>query len=235
VAEKPVVKKGKIVNISPNEQNRREVSPQLASILSAEHYNLQNGRANTISDANGRSSLFISAVSMTLVALAFIGQASNFGQAFYVFSLILFPTLWFLGLVTFERTLQSTIEDILYARGMSRLRHLFLEYAPDMRPYFILSTSDESTATVRSIAMKDTYWQLLLGTPATIAVITSVIAGTFIGLLLDAIVALSLQGCVIVGCIIFIISLCLLLWYHQRKLYHAVQSLPTLFPSSPQP
>jgi hypothetical protein len=169
------------MNLLPNEQAGRDLSPQLVSILTTEHYNLQNGRASTISDASGRANLFISAVSTTLIALAFIGQASSFGTAFFVFSLALFPTLYFLGIVTFERTLQSTIEDILYTRGMSRLRHLFLEYAPETKPYFILSASDDTAATLERMGMVVTSWQILLGTPGTIAVITSVIGGTFVG------------------------------------------------------
>jgi hypothetical protein len=218
------------MDLLPKEQAGRELSPQLVSILTTEHYNLQNGRASTIADASGRASLFISAVSMTLVALAFIGQASSFGKAFFVFSLILFPTLWFLGTVTFERTLQSAIEDILYARGMSRMRHLFLEHAPDLKPYFVLSTSDNPVATLGKLGMVANYWQISLGTPGTIAVITSVIGGTFIGLLFDALFTLPLLACVSVGAVFFLINVGFSLWYHRHKVLRAIESIPTLFP-----
>ncbi|HLZ61150.1 MAG TPA: hypothetical protein VKR06_29720 [Ktedonosporobacter sp.] len=221
-------------NPEPKAQVSRDLSPQLITILTTEHYNLQNGRASTIADAGGRAGLFISAVSTALVALAFIGQVSNFQVPFFVFSLILFPTLFFLGIVTFERTLQSTIEDVLYARGMSRLRHLFLEYAPDLRPYFILSTSDDAAATLQKIGMGHTYWQILLGTPGTIAVITSVIGGTFIGLLLDAIFRLPFEICVGAGIICFLASVGFSLWYHKHKFFRAIQDQPTLFPGSLQ-
>lgn len=214
----------------PKEQTRRELSPQLVSILSTEHYNLQNGRSSTIADASGRANLFISAVSTTLVALAFIGQASNFGTPFFVFSLILFPTLGFLGLVTFERTLQLAIEDIHYARGMSRFRHLFLEHAPEMQPYFTLPTSDDVEATLEGVGMKATYMQILMGTPGTVAVLTSVIAGTFAGLLLYALFTHSLPLCAGVGIICFLVSVGFCLWYHYRKVLRATQHLPTLFP-----
>ena len=221
----------------PEEKIGRDLSPQLVSILTSEHYNLQNGRANTISDASGRANLFISAVSTTLVALAFIGQASNFGNAFFTFSFILFPTLYFLGMVTFERTLQSTIEDIVYARGMSRLRHLFLEHAPDMKPYFILSSSDDTFATLRKTSMGANFWQILLGTAGTIAIITSVIAGTIAGLAFERIFSrpdfsglLPLSVCV--GIICFLANAGFSLLYHWRKINREVQSLPTLFSSS---
>jgi hypothetical protein len=75
--------------------------------MTTEHYNLETGRATTISDANGRASIFLGTVSTSLVELAFVGQisrsATGLGQAFYVFGLVLFPSLVFLGLVTFAR------------------------------------------------------------------------------------------------------------------------------------
>lgn len=218
------------MDLLPNKQAGRDLSPQLVTILTTEHYNLQNGRASTIADASGRASLFIGAVSMTLVAVAFIGQASGFGTAFFVFSLILFPTLWFLGMVTFERTLQSAIEDILYARGMSRLRHLFLEHAPDLKPYFVLSTSDDAAATLGKLGMAATYWQISLGTPGTIAVITGVIGGTFVGLLFERIFASPLQVCVVAGIVFFLVSVGFSFWYHKRKVLLALENVPTLFP-----
>jgi hypothetical protein len=208
----------------------RELSPQIVSILTTEHYNLQNGRANTISDASGRANLFIGAVSITLVALGFFGQAAGFGTPFFIFSLILFPTLYFLGFVTFERTLQSTIEDITYARGMSRLRHLFLEYAPDLAPYIILSSTDDAAVTLGKMGMQATPWQIILGTAGTIAVVNSVVGGAFIGLLLVFFKIPLLIG-VISGIVFFATSTSLCLWYNGRAIYRAMESIPTLFPA----
>ena len=76
-------------------------------------------------------------VSGALIAIAFAGQASSMGTAFFVFSLVLFPSLFFMGLFTFERVLQAGIEDLIYARGITRIRQLYLEHAPQMQPYFI--------------------------------------------------------------------------------------------------
>jgi hypothetical protein len=50
-----------------------ELSSQLVSIITTEHYNLQTGRSMTISEANGRASLFVGAVSSGLIALTFVG------------------------------------------------------------------------------------------------------------------------------------------------------------------
>lgn len=120
--------------------------PAVLQIMTTEYYNLQTSRSITVSEAMGRSSLYLSTVSTTLVALAFVGQISRLGTAFFIFAFVLFPSLFFLGLVTFQRAAQISLEDILYARGMNRIRHLFIEIAPHMREYFVLSTSDDGTA-----------------------------------------------------------------------------------------
>jgi hypothetical protein len=73
--------------------------------VSTEHYNLQTGRSMTISEANGRSSLFVGAISSGLIALTSVRQISQLGTAFFVFSLVVIPTLVFMGLITFERVL----------------------------------------------------------------------------------------------------------------------------------
>ena len=54
----------------------------------------------TVADTNGRCTLFIGTVSGALIAIAFTGQASSMGTAFFVFSLVLFPSLFFMGLFT---------------------------------------------------------------------------------------------------------------------------------------
>src|SRR5205809_3826085 len=110
-----------------NEHLPMELSPQLVTMMTTEHYNLQTGRSMTISEANGRASLFVGAVSSSLIALTFVGQISQMGTAFYVFGLVVIPTLFFMGLITFERVAQSGKLDIIYARGINRIRHLYLE------------------------------------------------------------------------------------------------------------
>src|SRR5438477_7035113 len=96
-----------------NEHPSPELSPQLISIMTTEHFNLQTGRSMTIAEANGRASLFVGAVSSSLIALTFVGQISQLGTAFYVFGLVVIPTLFLMGLITFERVAQSGKIDVI--------------------------------------------------------------------------------------------------------------------------
>jgi len=216
-----------------NEQFPVELSSQLVTIMTTEHYTLQTGRAITVSESNGRSSLFVGAVSSGLIALAFVGQLSHLGTAFYVFSLVLLPTLFFMGIITFERVLQSGSADIIYAHGINRIRHLYLEYAPQMQPYFILSSHDDTSLPMESLGtMHRDRWQVFLSMAGMMAVLNSVLAGSFVGLLLDAF-TLPLGVTTSAGVVTFLVSVGLHQRYQWRQWMRLGRNLPVLFPRQP--
>jgi hypothetical protein len=92
-----------------------------ATFATTEHFNLQTARSTTVSEANGRASIYLAALSSSLIALAFIGQMSRLGAAFYAFALILLPVVAFVGTVTFLRLVQACIEEIAYAHRIALL------------------------------------------------------------------------------------------------------------------
>ncbi len=218
---------------SINEPPTVQLSPQLISIMTTEHYNLQTGRSMTIAEANGRASLFVGAVSSSLIALTFVGQISQLGTAFYVFSLIVIPTLLFMGLTTFVRVLQSGLADMIYARGINRIRHLYLEYAPQMEPYFILSANDDGPDTMRYHGKGAPRLQSLFTMAGMMSIINGVLVGAFVGLLLGVFV-LPLWACASLGVVSFILSVSIHQRFQRQQWTRLNQSLPVRFPSQPQ-
>ena len=216
-----------------DEQLPTELPSSIITMMTTEHYNLQSGRSMTVSDINGRTALFIGAVSSALIALAFIGNISHLGTAFFVFSLVLFPSLVFMGLVSFERVLQSEIEDIIYARGMNRIRHFYLEHAPQMHPYFVLSAHDDQGVPY-NLGVHRSWWQIFLTTSGMITVINSVLVGGFVGLLLSALFSWPLLVCTSAGVVAFLLSIVLHQRYQWRQWKRLQRELPTQFPSQPQ-
>lgn len=214
-------------------QRPLELSPQIVTMMTTEHYTLQSAQAQEVADINGRNTLFIGAVSSTLIALAFIGQVSHLGTAFFVFSLVLFPLLFFIGLFTFEWVLQATNATIVYQRGINRIRHLYLEYAPQMQPYFILSSYDDAGSVLGAVGIRRSRWQVFFAPPGMITVINSVILGVFVGLLLNTFFPLSLLVCTCSGIVTFLVSVGIHLRYYWKSVERREQSLPVLFPREP--
>ena len=110
---------------------------QLAlSALTTEQFNLQTARMGTITEANGRSTLYLGALSSTVIAIAFVGQASELGDAFYLFALALLPPVFLLGVFSYLRLVQTSIEDMVYAVGTFRIRQYFQSLDPAAVPFF---------------------------------------------------------------------------------------------------
>lgn len=84
------------------------------------------------------------------------------------------PTLTFVGLVTFDRVLQSGIEDLGYARRIARLREYYFRYAPELTGY-LLELPEERVLTVQRL--RSGVWQGFLTVAGMVAVIAAVLAG----------------------------------------------------------
>lgn len=155
------------------------------TFVTTEHFNLQTARAVTVSEANGRASIYLAALSSNLIALAFIGQMSRLGAAFYAFALILLPVLVFVGVVTFLRLVQSSLEDIAFAHRIALLRDLYLRLSPELEPYVVVVRGSRG-ATPDRARPTPTAWQLTLTTAGMVAVVNSVVVAAVAGLALAA-------------------------------------------------
>jgi hypothetical protein len=149
------------------------------SFVTTEHFTLQGARGSTIAESTGRASMFLAAVSGGLVALGLVATASGVGTAFYAFGLVLLPTLAFVGLVTFERVLQSGLEDLGYARRIALLRGYYFDNAPELDPYLLSVPSAER---LRVQGLPTERWQGIRTVAGMIAVLTAVLTGSTAGL-----------------------------------------------------
>ena len=179
--------------------------PAAVSFATTEHFTLQSARASTIAEATGRATMFLGAVSGGLVALGLIATASRVSTAFYAFGLVLLPTLAFTGLVTFERVLQSGIEDLGYARRIALLRGYYFDAAPELTPY-LLSVSAQRQADLpqpprhagvtqhrpQVQGLWGGRWQAVRTVAGIVAFITAVLAGSAAGLFAAIVFAHSL-------------------------------------------
>jgi hypothetical protein len=155
-----------------------------AAFATTEHFNLQTARALTVSEANGRASIYLAALSSNLIALAFIAQVSGLGGAFYAFALILLPVVAYVGAVTFRRLVQSSIEDMAYAHRIGLLRSFYLRLAPELEPYIVVVRGARSAGPFSAQTGTPSAWQLTLTTAGMVAVVNSVVLAACAGLAL---------------------------------------------------
>ncbi len=85
----------------------------------------------------GRATIFISILTGTVVAIAFLAQATHFGQETLSFALLLISVVLFIGLVTFIRSVALNYEDARCVAGMNLLRRAYVEIIPELEQYFM--------------------------------------------------------------------------------------------------
>jgi hypothetical protein len=209
--------------------------PRLLTALTTEHFTLQGARSQTVSESSARSALYLGSVSSGLVALGFVGQfTGGTGELFDVFALVILPTLFFLGLFTFVRLVESSIEDIRYGRAINRIRHYYLELAGDESRYFLMSAHDDPLGVLANMGLTGgSRWQLYFTTATAVAVVNSVVGGSALALAAAVATGAPLGVAVAVGALFAIGSiLAHNRWDRQRHMEGGAGD-EVLFPSEP--
>ncbi len=216
-----------------NQDNRdaRETpltDPAAVAFLTTEHFDLQSSRATIISETNGRVSMFLGSVSAGLVAIAFAGQTSR--AALYTIGLVLFPVLCFLGLVTFGRALQTSIDDTHLMLRINRIRRYYVEAAPRVTPYLARPFATDDVADVlRTEGFRGGRWQLMLSIVGALGVINSVLLGVTGGLAVAAMTGGELWAATPVGLVIFALAVPLHQRYQLAQRHRGHEAMAGLF------
>ena len=150
----------------------------LMQALGNQYGRLQAARGGTIAESSSRTSVYLTTLTGAVVALSFVAQASRFGDAFFDFALAVLPVLFFLGTVTYYRLLQTGVEDVIYARSMTRIQKFFSEI--DVAHADLFSASAVDFVGLASLGLFKLWWQQFLSAAAIVAIVNAILAGVFI-------------------------------------------------------
>jgi hypothetical protein len=125
-------------------------------------------------------------LSGSIVALALVAQATAFGPEFLVAALVILPVILFIGLATFVRLVAVNGEDVLWVQGMNRLRHAYLELAPDVEPYLVSGWHDDGAGVLRTFGASPTghpiHHHVFVTTPAVVGTVDAVLGASVSGM-----------------------------------------------------
>ncbi len=163
---------------------------RLLHALTTEHSTLQTARIGANSEASSRVLIFLSTLSNSIVALAFVGQASNFGTPFYTFALIILPAMAVIGFTTFMRTLQNMIDDAYYGVAINRIRQHYKTLHPDAESLMVLPTTGglHAVRAEASLEKRVPRLQPLYMISGMVAFVEALVTGGFIALLINRVV-----------------------------------------------
>jgi len=157
-----------------------------AQILATEHWSLLATRSMVWNEIFTRAGMFLTTLSATMVALALVAQASGFDDTFRTLALLILPVVLFLGIATYVRLGHAQLIDVWTVVGMNRLRHAYLELAPELEPYFVTSHHDDWDSLLWTSGHFDKVKPSLgiSATPTLVGVICALLAGVIANLVM---------------------------------------------------
>ena len=199
-------------------------------ILATEHWSLLATRNITYGAIYSRANIFLTVVSAAVVALALAADATEFGDRFYVFALLVLPIAFFIGVGTYIRLVDARIEDFWLLSGLNRLRHAYLEIAPELEPNFVTGHHDDPQGVYETYGPRTQMrlYRLLASTHMVVGVIDGALAGVIVGLLaatLGAGPALS----IVTGAVVTSVSIVFLAHTSRRFIDSGRRSLDSRF------
>jgi hypothetical protein len=151
----------------------------LLSALTTEHFVLQTANNSTYSEASARSTLYVMALSSSLVAMGFVAGSTDLLVPFAAISL---PAIFVLGIVTIVRLVESALESMQYLTGIARIRGYYRTLGPEAARHF--APEYGRWPEMQPPALRFGSGLAFFGTTASmIAVINNVVAGVGVALL----------------------------------------------------
>jgi hypothetical protein len=150
----------------------------LLSALTTEHFVLQTANNSTYAEASARSTLYVMALSSSLVAIGFVAGSS---EVLVPFAAIALPAVFVLGIFTVARLVETSLDSMQWVRGIARIRAYYRTLGADAALHF--SAERSRWPEVEPPALRLGSAIAFFGTTASmIAVINNVVAGVSIAL-----------------------------------------------------
>ena len=159
-----------------------------AQILATEHWSLLATRSSVWQEIFSRTGTFLTIVSASMVALSLVVQAAGFDESFRMIALLVLPLVLLVGLATFIRLVEADIEDAWLVVGMNRLRHAYVELAPDIERFLITGHHDDEEGLLQTYSFRRrmTAGHLLAGSPVIVGIIESLLGGVLAAIVCSA-------------------------------------------------
>jgi hypothetical protein len=196
---------------------------QSVHIISTLHFVLANERSTATNESIGRSTMYMTSVSMTIVALGLIATATRMTEDFYIFALVLLACLVPLGLISFSRVVQIGVQDIRLSYTIGRFHRFYATTAPGIERWVGFGPDDHRLRH-STLTAADSPFQDFFTAASMIGAVSSTIIGVWCGLAIGHYSPLSIAAAIAIGLAVAILAY----WLHLRHQAHLFATLPPL-------
>jgi hypothetical protein len=195
------------------EQQAREQA--FISALTTEQFVLQAVRSANVGEMVGRATVYMGAVSSSLIAFGFLAQVVTRLDPFVAAVL---PGVFLLGEFTFAALLRNTMENLVLWRKMQRIRGYYRTLVPEADQFFGPAEEDARfSAAMATVGLRAWPAGMLFTGASVIAAINSIVGGVGVALLAAKVGHLMASAALPVGIVVAVVLFGLHLLYQQQR------------------
>jgi hypothetical protein len=202
-----------MVEAMQDQIGEKERFTALMSAMTTEHFVLQSAISTTASEMAARASMYVFALSSSLVAMGFVTQSS---EAFIPFVATVLPALFMLGVLTVLRMIDISAESIQAHIGIARIRAYYRSLGDDAQVYFAANRGRwPETATSEPALRMGPLIGYVTSAATVIACVNTVVGAAGVVLLARHVLGASITVALLIG-IVCAAALLLLFYFYQR-------------------
>ena len=207
----------------------------MMQILSTEHFSLLTSRSLVYNESFTRVGMFLTFLSMSLVAIALLANTLDETDQLPAVAAIVLGFDLVIGLATLIRVNTAYREDFQAVQAMARIRHGYVELAPEAARYLSTSTHDDVASVMAAYGGQPRSLLAGLGyglsSSAGLAVlVVSLVAGAFVAVISLALGASSAVA-VTLGAMAALATMALLVRWGYRSAVAEPRDLDVRFPA----
>lgn len=149
------------------------------SALMNEHFVLESARGITVNEASSRAALYLTTLSSALVAFGFLAQ-TDYALGFLS---VIMPVIFLLGLFTYQRLVETSLEDIAALDSIQRIRAVYAKILPGGAKYFPRPSGPHGPNEMLPIGRRHSWVGVFFTTATSIGVVNSMVAGAGVAII----------------------------------------------------
>ena len=161
--------------------------------LLTEHFVLESARGITVNESSSRASLYLMTLSSSLVAFGFLSQT----PIVFGFLGVIIPVVFLLGIFTYERLVETSLEDVVALASIQRIRGYYATLLPGADAYFPLPGAKRAPNELLEIGRRGSWRGIFFTTSSAVAVVNSIVAGSGIAIAADVLAVTGMHAIVI--------------------------------------
>jgi hypothetical protein len=158
----------------------KERQSAFMSAMVTEHFVLQTAATETVSESGSRASLYVFALSSTLVAMGFAAQSR---EVFVPFVATVLPAVFLFGVFTVIRLVDAALEYNQFLHGIARIRGYYRTLTPEAAVYFAAARGRWPETEAEPTLRLGTLVAFVTTNASMVAFINSIVAGAGVTLL----------------------------------------------------